>query len=107
MPEELARKKRVRGGHKASATRMISRVEEMLASGEDLDRPLLNQLGMSLKEKQEEIKVLDSEILSLIGDDRLEDEIAQADLYKERINSNLILIEKATGLHYLPQPQQH
>ena len=97
MADELARKKRVRGGHKASATRMITRVEEMLASGEELDRPKLNQVGMSLKEKLEEVKGLDSEILTLCEDDDLEREISQADLYKERIYSTLIMIEKATG----------
>lgn len=97
MGEELTRKKRVRGGHKASATRMITRVEEMLASEETLDRPKLNQLGMSLKEKLGEIKVLDAEILTLVGDDELEDEISQADLYKEHIYSTFIRIERASG----------
>ena len=51
---------------------------------------------MSLREKLEEIKVLDGEILSLVKDDEVGDEIAQADLYKEKIYSNLTLIEKAT-----------
>ena len=64
----------MRGGHKASATRIITRVEEMLASGEELDRPKLNQVGMSLKEKLEEVKGLDSEILTLCEDDDLERE---------------------------------
>ena len=98
MAEELARKKRVRGGHKSSATRMITRVEDMLAAGGSLDLSKLNQLGMSIKEKLEEIKVLDSDVLALVGDTELDDEIAQADLYKERIYSTLISIEKATEL---------
>ena len=98
MAEELARKKRVRGGHKSSATRMITRVEEMLAAGGNLDLSKLNQLGMSIKEKLEEIKVLDCDVLALVGDTELDDEIAQADLYKERIYSILISIEKATEL---------
>ena len=75
---------------------MIKRVEEMVAVGGDLDHSKLNQLGMSLKEELEEIKDLDSETVALIGDEELEDEIAQTDLYKERIYSILILIEKAT-----------
>ena len=50
MSEELPRKKRVRGGHKASATLMIS-------------ISMFNQLGMSVMEKLQEIKVCDSEIL--------------------------------------------
>ena len=57
MTEELARKKKVRGGHKASATRMMSRVDELMAADEDPDISKLNQLGMSLKEKLQEVKV--------------------------------------------------
>jgi len=82
------RKKRVRAGHKASATRMMRAVDEVLTAGEDLDQARLNQLGMSLKEKLEEIKVLDNEILSLVADDELDDEISQADLYKEQVYSH-------------------
>ena len=93
MAEELARKKRVRAGHKSSTIKMMTRVEEIMSSGESLDPSKLNQLRMSLREKLEEIKVVDGEILSLVKDDEVDDEIAQADLYKEKIYSNLILIE--------------
>ena len=86
----------MRAGHKSSATKMMTRVEEMLSSGESLDPSKLNQLRMSLREKLEEIKVLDGEILSFVKDDEVDDDIAQADFYKEKIYSNLILIEKAT-----------
>ena len=90
------RKRRVRGGHKASATRIMTRVEEMLSSGDEPQRAVLNQLSMSLKEKLEEIKLLDAEILTLVtlvGDDELEDEIGRADNYKERVYASLIEIE--------------
>ena len=66
----------MRADHKSLATRMIIRVEEILAA--------------------EEVKVLDSEILSLVNDDELEEDIAQADLSKKRTSSNLISIEKVT-----------
>ncbi len=55
---ELTRKRRVRGGHKASATRMMTRAEEMLSSGDEPQRAMLNQLSMG------EIKLLDAEILT-------------------------------------------
>lgn len=97
MSEELPRKKKVRGGHKASATRMMSRVDELMAAEGDPDISTLNQLGMSLKEKLQEVKVFDSEILALVKDEELEEEIAQADLFKERIYSTLIRIEKASA----------
>ena len=56
----------------------------------------LNQLGMSLKEKLQEVKVFDGEIPTLVKDDELDDEIAQADLFKERIYATLIRIENAS-----------
>ena len=58
----------MRAGHKSSAMRMLTRVEEMLTLGENVDLSTLNQLCMSLKEKLEEIKVLDGKILSLVKD---------------------------------------
>ena len=103
MAEELARKK-VRGGHKASVTRMMLRADELMAYEGAPDVFKLNQLGMSLKEKLQEVKVFDSEILTLVKDDEQEDEIAQANLFKERIYSTLIRIEKATAPAPPPTP---
>ena len=97
MGEELTRKKRVRGGHKASATRLVTKVEEMVASEGPADPFKLSQLGMNIKEKLEDIKVLDAEILKLVGEGELEGEIAEADLFKEKIYFTLILIERASG----------
>ncbi len=73
MGEELARKKRVRGGHKSSAKKMMSTVEELLAGDDPPDPSRLTQLGMSLKEKLEVIKTLDSEILDLVTEAELHD----------------------------------
>ena len=50
----------------------------------------------SIKEKLNEIRTLDSEILALANEEELDEEIAQADLYKERIYSTLIAIERAS-----------
>ena len=89
------RKKRARSerrGHKSSATRIMTRVTEMLASPDALDRPKLSQLERSLKEKLQEIKAMDAEILKFVTEEEME-EITQADLYKERIYSTLISIE--------------
>lgn len=62
MGEELARKKRVRAGHKDSTTKMITKVEELLSKPEAPDPLTLKQLGMKLREKLEVIKTLDREI---------------------------------------------
>ena len=55
MAEDLARKKRVRAGHKASASRMVTKVESLLAKEEPPEHLALSQLGMSLREKLEVI----------------------------------------------------
>ena len=89
------RKKRARSerrGHKSSATRIMTRVTEMLVSPDALDRPKLSQLERSLKEKLQEIKAMDAEILKFVTEEEME-EITQADLYKEQIYSTLISIE--------------
>ena len=51
---------------------------------------------MSIKEKLIEIRTLDSKILALVNEEELDEQIAQADLYKERIYSNLIAFERAS-----------
>ncbi len=75
-------KKRIRAGHKASATRMLGRVDGILAeTGPDgtPDMSVLSTLQLT-------IKALDEEILNLTGDD---DEIEQADTFRgERSSCN-------------------
>ena len=97
MAEELTKKKRVRGGHRASATRTIGRVDEYLAAAGP-DRPVetskLLTLKLNLKEKLETLKLLDSQIVELTGEGELEDEIEQADSFREGIHAAMIKIEE-------------
>ena len=89
----------MRGGHRSSTTKMIAKAEETLEATPARgipDLPKLSQLEMSIKEKLSEIRTLDSEILALVNEEELDEEIAQADLYKERIYSTLIAIERAS-----------
>ena len=91
--EELAKKKRVRAGHKASATRMIGNAEELLkTAGSDVLR--LTQLSRSLKEKLDVLTTLDGDIINLVDEGSVGDEIEQADTFKEGIYSTLVKIEK-------------
>ena len=55
MSEGLVRKKRIRAGHKASATRMLTNVNELLSTLEP-------QLKLSLQEKLDTLRQLDSEL---------------------------------------------
>jgi hypothetical protein len=95
MAEVLAKKKRIRARHKASATKTIRQIEDIFASETpDMERLLL--LRLTLNEKLETIKALDSEVIELIDDDSLVDEIEQADHYKESVLSALVRIDRIT-----------
>ena len=89
MAEGLARKKRIRAGHKASATRMLNQIDGLLAE-EAPDVSKLSQLKLSLQEKLETLKLLDGEILELIEEDSLATEIEAADSFKEGIYASMI-----------------
>ena len=84
--EALTKKKRIRAGHKVSATKTVRHVEELLAS----DTPNMERLSLfrlTLKEKFETIKGLESEVIDLTeGEDSvIAEEIEQADHYKKTI----------------------
>ena len=89
MAEELFRKRRQRGGHRSSATRIISSVIEVLATGDVLQfakhAVTLNQQRANLQQKQITLRQLDTEILALVGEDKIESEIERADLVEENI----------------------
>ena len=90
---ELSRKKRVRAGHRASATKMIVRTEDLLKS-ESPDHAKLYQLKQSLKEKLEVLKQLDGEILDAVEEDRVVEEIEQSDEFKENVYTAIVRVER-------------
>ena len=104
MAEGLARKKRIRAGHKASATKTIGKVEELLSSGDAVDNSKFSQLKLSLEEKLETVKRLDIEILDLIEDAKVVEEIEQADSFKDSIFAAIVRIEKVLTTTPPPRP---
>ena len=94
MPVDLGRKKRVRAGHRAAATKIIRRSEELL-SETTLDKDQLTQLKMALAEKMEVLKLLDAEVLDMVEDDAIAGEIEQTDDFKEGEHVAMIRIERA------------
>ena len=59
--------------------------------------PTLNRLQqhkLMLKEKLETLTTLDQEILALVEDSAIEDEIEQADVFKERLQHSTITTER-------------
>ncbi|CAB3995910.1 Hypothetical predicted protein [Paramuricea clavata] len=99
MSTDLSRKKKLRGAHRASATRLQKTVSEVLISFDpnNLEEivPKLNQLKTSMKEKLETLKVLDEEILELVDEANIEEEIEQCDICRESLQLALENVERA------------
>ena len=93
---ELSRKK-IRAGHRASATRLLNQIDAALGEGPP-NPDDLTLLKMSLKEKLDTLKSLDSEILGLIPEEQLGKEIEQADEYKESVYRALTRLDRAQAL---------
>ena len=94
MAEALAKRKRIRAGHRGSATRTVRQVTEVLES-DTPDRDRLSLLRITLKEKIETIKTLDAEVVDLIEDEAgLADEIEQADTYKETLYESILKVDR-------------
>ena len=93
MTENLQKKKRIRAGHRGSATRILSRIDVALGNAMP-ESDQLSQLRLSLSKKLETLKLLDSEIIELTEDDDLVDEIDQADGYKENVYHAITRIDK-------------
>lgn len=90
---ELSRKRSVRAGHKGSATRMMSKVDNLMA--EDTPDPaILSRLKLSLNEKLDVLKQLDGEILALIEEGEVGDEILRSDEFKDGIFAAIIKIDR-------------
>lgn len=97
MAEVLAKKKRIRAGHKASATKTMGKIDDILGT-DSLDASTLSLLKLTLQEKLETIRVLDSEIVELFDDEAsVTTEIEQNDGYRESIRSTLLKIDNALG----------
>ena len=103
--EGVARKKRIRGGHKALATRMLSQIDALLEQ-ESPDLSKLSQLKLSLHEKLETLKLLDGEMLDLVEEEELTSEIEQADAFKEGIYTAVIKIDKRVGEASVTSPER-
>ena len=96
MAEALVKTKRIRAGHRASATRIISEVEKT-PSAEVPDNVKLALLKLTLNEKLETLRKLDDDIVDLTEDETaLEEEICLADSFKECIYATEINIDRVT-----------
>ena len=89
MSDEHARLKRVRGGHRSSATRFLAKIDEELEK-DVADVLKLRQLKQSIEEKAAILTTMNAEVLEKAPDEEVEDEIQQADICTEKIQLALL-----------------
>ena len=83
--EELPRLKQVRGIHHASASRLITQVEETITELTDHSTAKLQRLKESLNSKLEAISPLDGKILNLPAEEELDHEVQLADEMRKKL----------------------
>ena len=98
MSGKLARKRKVRTGHRVSTRKIISSVEEILETLEEQDQPSaiitrLRQQKLLLQEKLDTIQKLDEDILAAVSEDQIDEEICQADEFIEFTQLALMRID--------------
>ena len=89
MMETLARKKKIHEGHRASATRTVTQIYEVIENPSNPESTL-TQCKTALEEKLETVPQLDSEILDSVEEGEVENEIEQADVFKEKVQRAII-----------------
>ena len=105
MPTEgLNRKKRVRAGHKASTSRLVKKVDELLA-GDSPSTSKLVQVKLSLMEKLDVLKQLDGEILELIEEEALAEEIEHSDEFRDGLHASVVRIGECCSMMLAPPPR--
>ena len=93
MSEALARPKKVRAGHRSSATMLMRQLEGEYEIDDGLTLTRLMQCKLSLNEKLDKLRELNQAILALVEDDETESEIEQADQFTVRIQQAVIHLE--------------
>jgi len=84
MSEGIDRKKKVRGGHCASAKCTIAALYEAIENPGSIITKL-EQCKSTLTEKLDTLRCLDEDVLEQVEDDKVDVEIKQADVCRERI----------------------
>ena len=93
--DSAIRRKRIRAGQKASATRIMAQAQETIDAPQTNCSALKRFLSV-LHEKRDIILKMDAEILNDVGsEEEIVREIEEADVYRERIEMAVIAIEQA------------
>ena len=101
MSGKLARKRKVRTGHRTSIRKIISSVEEILETLEEQDQlsaiiiKRLRQQKLLLQEKLDTIRNLDEDILAVVSEGQIDGEICEADEFMEFTQLAIMRIDAA------------
>ena len=96
----IAKKTRIRVGHRGMVTKRIKEVEDTIAaatgpSHAPIDLAMLTRLKLSLREKLDTVSKLDDEIFELIENEvDLVSKIDTADAYKQNIYDTLVKVDE-------------
>ena len=90
---DLSKKRNVRAGHRGSATKTITRANELFESEHpEIDR--LRRVKLALTEKVDVLNRLDSEILEMVSAEEVAGEIEQSDEFKDGIYDVLVKLDR-------------
>ena len=96
--DNIGRKRKLRGAHRASSTRLRKSVSDLLASFDtsslDVLVPKLNQFKISIQEKLQILRVLDNDIIDLVDEDNIDKEVEECDICRETLQLTLENIER-------------
>ena len=90
---DVIRKKSVRRGHRASATKMVHKAQDLL-SRDPMDYAQLAKTRLSLQEKVSVLKKLDAEIVDSVKEEEVAEEIEKTDMYMEDVYDVLAKLEE-------------
>ena len=98
---KIVQKRRIRAGHRSSATKLLNRVKENLGDGtEAVDKHWIKQSIQAMREKVDSLKGLDNQIIELIGaleegvEALIEKEIEESDEVRKELNQIVLRMEE-------------
>ncbi len=99
---KIAQKRRIRAGHRSSATKLMNKIKQRLEDGSaEEDKQWSKQSLQTLREKVESLKVHDNQIVELIGsletedvEAQIEKEIEDSDRVREELNQIVLRMEE-------------
>ena len=95
MSEELAKRRRLRAGHRGVANRRLAEARDLVDAEGTPDRMALARFAFSLQEKIEILRQLDGDILNLLDDEaEIMADIEEADKFNQELFETLLKLKE-------------